>query len=280
MESGGVVLLADAVTVYVTDRRDRGEISDRTAEQLAWRLGTLAACHPGLDLADLGKDQVLVWQRSTGWQRPASRRAYLSTLRVFCAWAVDAGLLERDPTVRLARIREPRPAPRALSDGQYRRLVLVLPDDRARLIVGLMRHSGLRCVEVSRLEVGDYDSQTGEMHVVGKADQARTVPVFDDEQILLARRLAGRLSGPVIGVSAPWISRLVSAWMSQAGIKTRARDGRSAHALRHTAASRMADVADVRLVQEFLGHASLATTDRYVRRGSMAAMKAAQRASA
>jgi len=116
--------------------------------------------------------------------------------------------------------------------------------------------------------------------VTGKADQARMVPVYDNETRLLDRRLAGRTSGLIVGISAGRVSKLVSRWIAEAGIKTGRYDGRSAHALRHTAASRMADVADLRVVQEFLGHASLATTDRYVRRGSMAAMKAAQKASA
>jgi integrase len=257
------VLLTDAVSVYVSDRRLRGEIGVRTAGQLAWRLGTLCACHPGLDVVELDRDRVLEWQRTTGWQRPASRRAYLSTLKVFCVWAADAGLLQHDPTVRLARIREPRPSPRNLSESEMARLTLVLPDDRARLIVGLMRH-GLRCCEVSRLTAADYDPG-GRIWVWGKNDQHRRVPVLPWLSVLLDRQVSVRPSGPMVGLSAERISRLVSGWMDRAGVKVAPKDGRSAHAIRHTAAGRvLAGCGNVHTVKDFLGHQSLATTTRYL----------------
>ena len=258
------MLLSDAVAAYVADRQERGEIGARTAGQLGWRLATLCRCRPGLDVKDLDRQVVLDWQRQTGWQRPASRRSYQSTLRVFCGWAVDAGLLDHDPTVRLARIREPRPFARQLSDSELARLSLVLPDERARLIIGLMRH-GLRCVEVARLTSADYDPAGPRIWVWGKNDQRRRVPVLADVAALIDRRTAGRPAGPLIGISAARISRLVSGWFWQAGIKTAARDGRSAHALRHTAAGHvLAGCGNVQTVKDFLGHLNLATTTRYL----------------
>jgi integrase len=69
--------------------------------------------------------------------------------------------------------------------------------------------------------------------------------------------------------------------MAAAGLKTGPRDGVSAHALRHTAAAELLEeCGNVRVVQEFLGHANVATTDRYLRKTPMAKMKAAQRAAA
>jgi len=257
------VLLSDAGEIYVADRRARGEISDTSARQLAWRLSLLARCHPSLHVEDLDRDHVLIWQRTVGNQRPATRRAYQSTFHVFCGWAVEEDLLGQDPTVRLAKIREPRPSPRNLSDAELARLALVLPDERARLIVGLMRH-GLRCIEVSRLQVGDYDPG-GRLWVWGKNDQRRRVPVLPWLAVLLDRRVSVRSSGPMVGLTAGRISRLVSGWMDEAGIKTGPRDGRSAHALRHTAAARLLDgCRDVHTVKDFLGHQSLATTTRYL----------------
>jgi integrase/recombinase XerC len=256
------MLLTDAVSAYVTDRRLRGEIGARTAAQLAWRLGTLARGHPGLCVADLSRPAVLEWQRQTGWQRPASRRAYLSTLKVFCAWAVDNGLLEVDPTLRLARIPEPAPTKRQLSDGELARLALVLPDDRARLIVGLMRH-GLRCIEVARLTGADYDPSVPAMRVWGKNDRWRRVQVMPYLAAMI--EVAGPPPGPLVGVSAGRVSRLVSVWFDRAGLKTRPRDGRSAHAVRHTAAARvLAGCGNVNTVKDFLGHQNLATTTRYL----------------
>jgi integrase/recombinase XerC len=272
------MLLTDAISAYVAERAARGEVNAHTAGQLAWRLGLLARCHPGLEVAELTAAQVADWQRAVGAARASSRRAYLSTLRGFCGWAAAEGLLERDPTARAGRVREPRPQPRALSVSRYRRLVLVLPDERARLIVGLMRNSGLRCAEVAAIRPGDYDPAAAELRVHGKGGVVRDVAVCDDEADLLAAR-ADR--DPVIGLSAGRISRLVSAWMGRAGLKSGRYDGVSAHALRHTAASELLEVCgNVRLVQEFLGHANLATTDRYLRKTPLAALKQAQRAAA
>jgi len=272
------VLLTDAITAYVTERAATGEIKAATAEQLAWRLGLLARTHPGLAVEDLTRAHVLDWQRTTGAQRPATRRGYLSTLKVFCAWAVDQGLLPVDPTTRLAKVRDERGKPRHLSPGRIARLAMVLPDDRARLIVALMHQLGLRCVEVARLRVSDWDRSAAELRVVGKGGHVRDAQVLDDLAAMLDRWCAGR-AGPLIGITAERISLLVSGWMDQAGIKTGRYDGISAHALRHTAASDLLDgCGNVRIVQEFLGHASLATTERYLRPHSKAEMRAAQQA--
>ena len=276
------MLLADAVSAYIADRHGRGEIGPNTARQVRWRLAGLCDAHPGLDLAGLDREAVAAWQHTIGGQRPASRRAYQSTLRTFCAWALDNELIDANPTARLARIREPRHVPRALSAGQMARLLMVLPDDRARLIVLLMRQCGLRCIEVARLAVADYDPSAPEIRVVGKADNERVVPVLDDLAVMLDRQSAGRHPRAlIVGIGAQRISRLVSEWMDEAGIKVESRDGVSAHALRHTAASNLLDACgNVRTVQAFLGHASLATTERYLRRADLRQMRAAMASSA
>jgi integrase/recombinase XerC len=269
------MLLCDAIAAYAADRRSRGEINAATARQLAWRLKLLARTHPGLEVADLNRDHILAWQATVGDQKPATRRGYLSTLKTFCAWAVDNRLLAADPTVRLARVREVRGEPRNLSAGKLARLAMVLPDERARLIVLLMCQLGLRCVEVARLTVADWDPYAAELRLVGKGGHVRYGQVLDDLAVMLDRRCAGR-SGPIVGISAGRISVLVSGWMGQAGIKGGRYDGISAHALRHTAGSNLLDgCGNVRIVQEFLGHASLATTERYLRKHSKAEMRAA-----
>jgi len=274
------MLLANAIAAYVTDRQARGEITAATATQFAWRLNLLARAHPGLEVAELTRDRVLEWQRTIGDQRPATRRGYLSALKTFSAWAIDNGLLVADPTLRLAKVRDSRSVPRTLSAGRMARLLMALPDERARLIVLLMCQCGLRCIEVARLQVSDWDSSVAELRVIGKGGHVREAQVLDDLAVLLERRCAGR-TGPLVGISAERISYLVSTWMDQAGIKTGPYDGISAHALRHTAASNLLDgCGNVRLVQEFLDHISLATTERYLRRHSKHEIRAAMLKSA
>ena len=272
------MLLSDAIAAYTADRRDRGEISPASARQLGWRLSLLTGCHPDLEVGDLSRAHVLEWQRTVGDQKAATRRGYLSAVKVFCGWALDNGLIEVDPTARMARVKEERREPRYLSPGRVARLLLVLPDNRALLIVMLMQRLGLRCVEVARLTVADWDVYGGELRVVGKGGHQRDMQVVDDELAgLLERRCAGR-TGPIIGITAGRISRLVSTWMTAAGIKGGRYDGTSAHALRHTAASDLlAGCGNVRIVQQFLGHASLATTEVYLKRHGREEMRAAMR---
>lgn len=269
--------LAEAVSLYIAGRVGRGEITAGTAADLKARLASLvAACGP--ELAHLDHRAVAGWQATVGDRRAATRRAYLSTVKVFCGWAVAEGLLEGDPTARCARVREPRQRePRNLSSVAMARLRLVLPDLRARVIVELMFSMGLRCVEVARLTARDYDPAASTMIVSGKAGEERRLPVPAAAAALLAEWQAGRpAGGPLVGLGSRRISVLVSRWMAAAGIKDGPYDGVSAHALRHTFASNTLDrCGNVYIVQAALGHASLTTTQRYLRRTTLAELRAA-----
>jgi integrase/recombinase XerC len=263
------MLVSEAVRIYVGDRRARGEIGPGTARQLEWRLSGLVKVCEGLEMAELDRDHVRAWQARTGDKRPASRRAYLSTVRVFCRWALEWDLLAVDPCRQAGRVHEPKGKQRGLSGAQMARLALVLPDRRAAVVVALMARQGLRCVEVSRLAVEDWDRGRGVITVCGKNDDHRPLPVADDVAALLAAHVGARVAGPVVGWSAATLSRLVRRWMEQAGLKADKYDGVSAHALRHTAASNLYDAThNVKTVQEFLGHQNVATTDRYLRSGN------------
>ena len=156
------------------------------------------------------------------------------------------------------------------------RLRLVLPDLRAQVIVELMFAMGLRCVEVARLAGRDYDPVASTMIVSGKAGEERRLPVPATAAGLLAEWQAGRPGGPLVGLGSRRISVLVSRWMAAAGIKGGPYDGVSAHALRHTFASNTLDrCGNVYTVQAALGHASLTTTQRYLRPTTMAELRAA-----
>jgi integrase/recombinase XerC len=274
------MLLADAVHAYLTERRALGDFRPNSCHQIRWRLSLLVkACPPGLAVAALDRHHVTAWQQSLAGQRPATRRAALSSVRTFCRWAQAEGLLDGDPTARLGRVVEPRADTRALSAAKVARLRLVLPDLRAELIVALMFGVGLRCCEVARLDVDDYDPdpERPEIRVVGKGDHERRLPVPAAVAGLVDKWLADRPPrGPLVGLSAARLSVLVSGWFSDAGLKRHAYDGVSAHALRHTFASDVLDrCGNVRVAQALLGHQSLATTQRYLRPASMDQMRAA-----
>jgi integrase/recombinase XerC len=259
----------DAADAYIADRAGRAEIRPYSARQIRFRLSTLTACHPNLTLEALDGEAVRVWQHHIGGLKPASRRAYQSSLHGFCAWCVERGLIDVDPTAGLRRVREERQPPRALTAGQISRLLLVLPDERARLMVALLWRLALRRGEVAGLVVGDYDPGRRLLRVCGKNGDTRLMPVPVDLAVDL-EAWCDRRSGSLFGVAPARVGRLVAAWMRQAGVKTCGGDRVSAHSLRHTGASDMFDRChNPRTVQFALGHANLATTEIYLRHATL-----------
>src|SRR5690606_33961076 len=112
---------------------------------------------------------------------PGTRRLYLSRVRGLIRWMLRKGGLPRDPFGDLEPLRVPRGVDRALSADQVAQRPRVLPDARAEAIVWLMVGCGLRCIEVARLEVGDYDRFARYLHrVVGKGGHVRQIPVPEE----------------------------------------------------------------------------------------------------
>ncbi len=134
---------------------------------------------------------------------------------------------------------------------------------------------GLRAGEVSRLQIGDIDFIGRTARVVGKGGHERLLPISEETWAAVSAYLDEHpaTSGPLLrSYRQPWrplapdtISGMVSEWMRVAGIKRRARDGISGHALRHTMATdALRNGAHLRDVQHALGHAHLATTEAYL----------------
>lgn len=278
-----VTTLTGEIVAYVNGRLARGEIKRNTASDLRWTLAGFARSFGHRPLDQLGPRAVDRWLESVGTLSDATRREYLSRVRGFTQWLVSEGKVRSDPTAHVPAIRQARRAPRTLDAGQVDALLQTVPDRRAMAIVMLMVGCGCRCAEVTRLQVEDYDRRT--ITVRGKSDHERTIPV----PAMVARAIDGYLeetgvvAGPLIrsqlrpshGISPRTLSQYVRRWMREAKVKTRALDGRSAHALRRTAASDVMDASgDVRVVQAMLGHQRLETTARsYLRPVSMEAMR-------
>src|SRR4051794_718925 len=217
----------------------------------------------------------------TDWRRRLVDRR-LAPPTVNLALAAATSLLDsralRTPAVRRVEI-DPKAA-RALSREQLRALQREtdrLPSSRDRAIVQLLMLTGVRIGELAALEVDDVrlTQRTGELIIRhGKGDRRRVVPLNRPARAALREWLADRAAHPrVSGItSGPlWISRtgeplsvrsiskLVTATMARAGIEE------SAHALRHTVATRLVrdHAHDLVLVADILGHADVKTTRRY-----------------
>lgn len=278
----------DTLHPYVSDylrvrRDDLGRGAARGQEYELRRFARLFGRRP---LEQLTARAVERWLAELAHLAPSTRRGRLSTVRGFCRWMLDEGHIAEDPTLRVKRISQPRSVPRAMPWDAVVRLMGSLPDRRARAICSLMVGLGLRCVEVERASVGDYDQRAGTLLVTGKGGHERVLPVPVEVAAELDRYLAqvGTVAGPLIrsqrhpwrGVDAGTLSNYMSEWMRAAGVKRARRDGVSAHALRHTAASDVLDrCGDLRVVQEMLGHAQLSTTSIYLRRANLGQMREA-----
>jgi site-specific recombinase XerD len=217
------------------------------------------------------------------WRRRlVDRRLAPSTVNL--ALAAATSLLDSRallaPAVR--RVELDPAEPRALSREQLRALQREtdrLRSSRDRAIVQLLMLTGMRVGELAELEVDDVrlTQRTGELVIRhGKGDRRRTVPLSRPARAALREWLADRAghhSRPSITNGAVWISRtgeqlsvrsiskIVTAVMARAGVQE------SAHALRHTVATRLVrdHGHDLVLVADILGHADIKTTRRYAR---------------
>jgi site-specific recombinase XerC len=195
------------------------------------------------------------------------------------------GYLARNPALEISKPRLPKRVPRALPPEQVALLLEVIERPRDRAMAWLMVGMGLRCGEVASSQVEDWDQRSGTLFVQGKGEHERVLPVPSEVAAVLRDHLAERRAGatgpmfrslrsPAEGLRPHSISRLVGEWMLAAEIKRAARDGVSAHALRHTCASDVLDrCGDLRLVQNLLGHGNVATTSVYLRRASLGQLR-------
>lgn len=271
-EQGDEMNTKDAVNQWLLERFMSGEITPRTKYLLECRFPVFLELFGDQPVSTLDRRAIRQWSQRIGSYAPATRRAYLSTIGNFCRWCVDEGMLGEDPTKHVNRIREPRRIPRARQHEEVERIILTSHSLRERAIIALMVQMGLRSVEISRLETGDWDTQAGTMRVRGKANNERLLPVPDQaaEALHAYRNSIPAGTGPLIcdkrshrrGLSSAAIQKIVTNIMKEAGIKQRGHDGITPHTLRHTAGSDVLDkCGNVRVVQTMLGHASLATTE-------------------
>jgi integrase/recombinase XerC len=210
-----------------------------------------------------------------------ARRA--TAVRVFTAWALRTGRTTADAGAQLGSPKAHRTLPPALDVAEARALLAAAAtaaDDgspvglRDVAVLELLYATGIRVGELCGLDVDDVDRSRRVLRVFGKGRKERTVPYGVPADAALARWLAGgrgRLVAP--GAGAALFLGARGARIDQRAVRTlvhrRIADVPGApdlgpHGLRHTAATHLLEGgADLRSVQELLGHASLATTQIY-----------------
>lgn len=283
--------LSPLVLAYVGGRLRRGDLAPITARSVRHHLMRFSASFGRRPLDQLGPRSIerFIEEMEALGLAKSTQAAHLSSLRGFARWCVIDGRVPRDWTISAPRIRRPRQIPRDMTNDHALAVIGQARTDRERLIAWLMFGCGLRCVEVSRLQVDDYDPVTSLLHVTGKAGHQRHVPVPEPVYAAWSAYLANHGTGHLLRretdgggpVSPERISGIVRRLVADAGVKVRRYDGRSAHGLRAAAASDLYDVThDARVVQQFLGHSSIATVSVYLRRAETDAVRAGQEARA
>ncbi|WP_104061265.1 tyrosine recombinase XerC [Arthrobacter sp. 4R501] len=237
------------------------------------------------DLPELELGTLRRWlgaQSQAGISRATLARRS-ATARSFTTWAIREELIETDPALRLRAPKAEKSLPGVLQSHQLLRLLDSLEEAAAdgspvpvrnRAMVELLYATGLRVGELAALDVDDLNPDRRTLRVVGKGNKERTVPygvpaaVAVDDWLRRARPLlaTGR-SGPALflgtrgnRVDQRQVRTVVNALFEALGDTS----ATGPHALRHTAATHLLDGgADLRAVQEILGHSSLATTQIY-----------------
>jgi integrase/recombinase XerC len=206
-----------------------------------------------------------------------------SAVKTFTAWAARRGLLPNDPATRLQVPKARRTLPAVLRQDQALDAMAAANSGaqqgdplalRDRLIVELLYATGIRVSELCGLDIDDVDTSRRLLRVLGKGDKQRTVPFGEPAQRALTAWLAdGRPalltaeSGPALLLGARG-RRLDQRQARTVVHQTIAAVGGAPdigpHGLRHSAATHLLEGgADLRVVQELLGHTTLATTQLY-----------------
>jgi integrase/recombinase XerD len=224
-------------------------------------------------------------------RRSSTSARQLSALRVFLKFLAAEGLVGTNPAEHLGSPKVARRLPRVLQLDEVERLLLA-PDTgsllglRDRALLELLYATGLRVSEAVSLKVGDLDAAGGLLRCLGKGQRERIVPVGDEalraiEQYLLRSRpllLKGRKMrllfvnrrGRPLTRQTVW--KLIKRYARQAGIdRCRYQPGEKGsesriapHTLRHSFATHLLENgADLRAVQEMLGHVDIVTTQIY-----------------
>ncbi|MGH2692623.1 MAG: site-specific tyrosine recombinase XerD [Actinomycetota bacterium] len=212
--------------------------------------------------------------------RPASVARTLAAVRSFHKFLVREGDADADPAEGVSRPKVARNLPRPLTVDEVSSLVAAPGKDgkpatlRDRAILETLYGAGLRISELVGLDVDDLDLDEGSVRAVGKGSKERVVPLGRyATRALQSYLVRGRpsLAGPRSGgalflnqrggrLTRQGTTNIIKAQAKRAGIRKRV----TPHMLRHSFATHMLEGgADVRAVQELLGHASVATTQIY-----------------
>jgi integrase/recombinase XerC/integrase/recombinase XerD len=218
---------------------------------------------------------------SSGGAAPATVARKLAAVRGLFDFLVRTERVGQNPADLVSSPKREGKLPKVLSGEQVRTLLERIPartplELRDRAMFELAYSCGLRCEEIVNLDAGSIDFDTEQLRVLGKGSKERLLPVGEPAQRALRRYLerarqalaadpgerALFLSKSGRRLSGSDVTRRLALWVREAALA----GGVSPHSLRHSFATHLLEGgADLRTIQELLGHASISTTQIYTR---------------
>lgn len=282
--------LPEASALFQTYLADVRRLSDSTVRAYRADLADLETTVKSSELSDVDTDTLRdwLWASAQAGAAKSTLARRTATVRSFFAWAKEYGHIDVDPALRLVTPKKPQTLP-AVVTADAIATVLERVAERATsgdLIAGrdvaileVIYGAGIRVSELCGLDIDDIDLNRSTIRVTGKGNKQRVVPIgvpakrAVEEYLrlarpaLLARRAStGERAGAVfLGARGARITpRTVYDIVSREVAPAIGEEKLGAHALRHSSATHLLDGgADLRVVQELLGHASLGTTQIY-----------------
>lgn len=244
------------------------------------------------DPNEIDRDMVRGWVVALGKRKnargqtlaAASINRRISTLKSFFAWLMREGVIEKNPTMALPRLKTPLRLPNYVSEEQMSQSIEHLTEElseensftatRNALIILMFYGLGIRRAELVGLNRDDLSEDMTQLRVHGKGGKVRVVPVLrfiadhiqeylneiSRSEICIIDKNALILSLKGTRLSSQSVYRIVRREMQRMGVKGK----KSPHVLRHTFATHLMNRGgDMRQIQELMGHSSLRSTQVY-----------------
>jgi site-specific recombinase XerD len=270
---------AQALARFDDWQRSRG-LAEKTRRAYGVDLAQLAdwAAGRGLVPAELTHRDLRLFAGSVS-ERGAAKSTVarkLAAVRTFYRQLVERGEVEANPAELVATPRKDSYLPRVLKPAEVTALLERIPassplDLRDRAMFEIAYAAGLRAEELVNLDVDSADPDAEEVRVEGKGSRTRVVPVGEHAWRALDRYLARGRSALDTGASRALFLSKNGRRLSTSDVRRRLtlqgrQAGVSPHTLRHSFATHLLEGgADLRAIQELLGHASISTTQTYTR---------------
>jgi integrase/recombinase XerC len=248
--------------------------------------------------AKIDPDHIRAWLASLHRRRsPATMGRKLASVRCFFRWLIREGVVQNDPTAGLPMPKLEKRLPRPLSVDDCEQLITndrresrqpapaggdrerraVWMKLRDRALVELLYGTGIRIGELVALDVRDLELRAQEVRVIGKGNKERIVPIPEQARLALGawleiRRHPGVMSEPLFislrprreGGPRRLAAREARRILGERAVRADLDQHVHPHRLRHSYATHLLDMgADLREIQELLGHTSLSTTQKY-----------------